>query len=579
MDRTTEKYCVLDFDEFWEACNPIEEEISQRWDEIFLVKNVYDAKFKKKRIESGLQKMLLDEIRLRIKSGLPWLRSAKGSIKPILFLYGTLSESKVPSNSIIKTLDNKMKSSERLLTGYYKVGDVGFDSNGIYVSLDGIGDARFESHYYENQQELLTRMNRLLKIRRFKIENWCNVMISRGKRGFNSDTKYQFFYNMYNPIPNTPSLYGNTSVENFFAALTGVKSTPIIFIDSEYYYATLNFVLPPLVENIDTVGLNNYKTLIVMVNKSFVDKTNKGLDVTETYFDIISVIGTDEKGSNATGCRIILCLALIDHTVPKIIKTQPCLPSALNVQYHKCCLDMYENRYKTIWIAAGKGSGKSKILTLLREKNFIVIDSDTYGRVLYQMAINIENPSLGCPFTEASDPLEFASWIYNFINSSEFDTAPSFHEQLAATFCADRKITVNQLLTNSVKNSDYRDFSYNLSLVTNKLIKVQNFCNLIGYIPSITVNQATDVVPTMIVFGHNTLEIFPAMTNAIWKMEASFDTLTAVISRKRESSVLSQVFLAVYYEKMEPLIANALPTFVIIRALESLPAYNKIRFA
>lgn len=573
--RKQQKYCVLDFDEFWKACEPEELAIPQPWDEIKLIKRIYQEKFPSPRIELGMQKMFLDEVRLRVKKGLQWIRTGKASVCPILFIFGTISETKPIPLQIKKAVDKKMMTPDSMVKGYYELNDVGLINDGIYISKDGIPNKSFDIYYFESERDLLSEINRLTKLKHFTMDNWINVMISKGKRGFNGSTKYQFFYQMYNPTPGTPSLYGNTSVPEFFSALSGTSSSTIELIDSEYYYATLKFNLPSTVAGIDLVGLERYFTLVMMVNSNFVKLTKSGSDLTKTYFDIVSTIGTDSKGTNATGARIIVCLGLIDHATPIILSLQSCLPTSLNVQYHKTCFDMWENRHKAIWIASGKGSGKSKLIEVIKRKNFICIDSDTYGRVLYHMAANITDPSVGCPFNEKSDPIEFATWIYNFINSPNFENSPSFHEIQAALFCERRNITLSDLITDSVKWIEYRNFSNNLTAVCHSLIKVQNFCNLIGYIPSIVSGGTTELVPTMVIFGHNTLELFPSMTNAMWKMESCFDTTASVISRQRSSDAVSQLFLCVYYEKMEPLITNALPTYVLIRALDTLPVFNK----
>lgn len=571
--RKQQKYCVLDFDEFWEACTHEEETIPQPWDEIHTIRRIYNETFPTKRIDSGMQKMFLDEVKLRVKKGLQWIRSGDNSLVPILFVFGTISETQPIPSAIRKTVDKKMVTPNSIIKGYYQLNDVGLDNNGIYISADGLPNKSFDIYYFESERELLSEVNRITKLKHFTMQNWVNVMISRGKRGFNNSLRYQFFYQLYNPTPGTPSLFGNTSVPEFFAALSGTTTSPIEFINSEYYYATVKFNLPPLIGDIQLTGLERYFTLIMMVNKDFVSKTRAGNDITKTYFDIVSTIGTDTRGTNATGARIIVCLGLIIHAVPELLSLTACFPESLNVQYHKACFDMWENRHKAIWIASGKGSGKSKIIDLIKDKHFICIDSDTYGRVLYQMAINVTNPTLGCPFTEKSDPIEFATWIYNFMSSSNFNLAPSFHELQATEFCIKRNITIANLLTDSVKWSEYRNFSNNLTSVCSKLIKVQNFCNLIGYIPSIVAGFGSENVPTMIIFGHNTLELFPSMTNAMWKMESSFDTTASVISRKRASDAVSQLFLCAYYDKMEPLITNALPTYIIVRALATLPAF------
>lgn len=571
--KTQQKYCVLDFEEFWQACNPEPEEIPQPWDEILLIRKIYKEKFPRSRIEPGLQKMFLEEIKFRVSKGDQWLRSSKNNTIPILFVHGTVGGA-FPLPPPMKTIiDKKINVHGGVLKGYYKLGDTGLDNNGAYVSEDGVPNKSFDLYYFMNIREFGSHLDRLIKLRHLTLDNWINVMISKGKRGFSGQLKYQFFYQMFNPTPGTPTLYGHTSIPEFFAALSGTSVQPIQFIESEYYYATIKFELPPVVGEISLVGLERYFTLVMMVNNKFVTDTKAGIDISKTYFDIVTTMGTDSTGTNATGARIIVCLGLIMHTVPKILELVPCFPSSLNVQYHKACFDMWENRNKTIWIAAGKGSGKSKIIEVIKDKRFICIDSDTYGRVLYQMAINISDSNLGCPFTEKSDPLEFATWIYNFTTSSEFDQAPSFHEIQATEFCKIRQITLEHLLSDSVKWSEYRNFSNNLTAECNKLIKVQNFCNLIGYIPSIVAGRSSEYVPTMIIFGHNTLELFPSMTNAMWKMESCFDTTAAVISRKRISDPISQLFLCVYYEKMEPLITNALPTYVLVRALTTLPAF------
>jgi len=265
--RKSQKYCVLDFDEFWEACTPTEDNTSTPWDEIQVIKRIYNDTFKEKRIDSGMQKMFLDEVRLRVKKGLQWIRSNNTNIAPILFAYGTISETKQLPNNIRKTIDRKMLASDSMIKGYYQLNDVGLDNNGIYISTDGIINSSFDVYYFESERDLLSQINRIVKLRRFVMENWVNVMISRGKRGFNNSLKYQFFYQMYNPIPGTPSLFGNTSVCEFFASLTGNNITSIDFIDCEYYYATVKFNLPTIIGEISLIGLERYFCIVLMVNK------------------------------------------------------------------------------------------------------------------------------------------------------------------------------------------------------------------------------------------------------------------------------------------------------------------------
>jgi len=568
------RYCVFDFDEFWEACEPTDAKDYRPWEEIRVMKTIFIKMFGKSRIEPGMQKMILDEVRLRVKKGVQWMRSGNSTNLPIVMLNGDDIATVPPPGAILKLVQRKMSNPNRIVTDICKADDVGLKFNGVYVSSDGIPIQGTVSYYYDSERTLLSELNRILKIRHFVIENWSNVMISRGKKGFNDSAKYQVFYNMFSPILNTPTLFGNTKAEDFFNSLSSNKISEIKLIDSEFSYATLRFDLPESICGMSLIGLSQYFTVVVLVNRKFMQGIQSGLPISDLYFDIVSTVGTmlNRPGVNETAARVILCFALIVKAVPVLVHCTPSLPHALMVLYHKVCSDMYDNRRKAIWIAAGKGSGKSKILTAIREKGFVVIDSDAYGRVLYQMLLNREKGG-GCPYDKTSDPLIFAKWIYDFISSPDFEDSPSFHEIYAQEFCKQKDITVNKLIANTVPSDTYRTFSFKLTMACKDFIKVQDFCNLIGYIPALVSGDDTENVPTMVIFGHNTLELFPAMTSALFKMETIFDSLAAVLSRDRMSDQVSQLFLAVFYMRMEPLIANAVPAYIIKQALDSLPSY------
>jgi len=571
--NTNQKYSVLDFIEFRRGCNLIPTETEPAWDEIKVIFDIYDKLFPIGRIEQSLQTMLLKEIRTRLSKGYQWLRSSTPH-KPYLLIFGTHFEPKLLTERLKNLITRKTVLTDTLVKGIYTTGMIGLDKNGIYISEDGINSPDFETYYFAFEKDMLSYINTWTKMKHFTLENWLNVNISKGKRGFNQSFDFQLFYNMYSAMPSTPQLFGTTSIASFFDILVGQQvSSLITSVSSEYYDVLLNISLPSEVNGVSTLNLSKYFNMVVRVNNQFIINLKNGMTLSDNFFNVVAVIGTSFSGGDVTGCRIVMCLGLVLKMKGEIMTQRPIVPISLNVQYHNTCRDMRENIGKTIWIGAGKGSGKSKIVELLKTKKFICIDSDLYGGVLFQMAINMEDKNIGCKFRTTDNPLLFAQWIYTFSQRLDFNELPSFHEIQAVMFCTTMNVSLTGLLNGTVSNSLFRTFSRNLTLACNRLLKVQDYCNLLGYIPTGVQGGTNTNPPTMVIFGHNTLELFPAMTNAIWKMEAFYDTTAAVLTRERTSGQLSQIFLCVYYDYMEPLITNSLPSFLIYRALSSLPDY------
>jgi len=531
--NTNQKYSVLDFIEFRRGCNLIPTETEPAWDEIKVIFDIYDKLFPIGRIEQSLQTMLLKEIRTRLSKGYQWLRSSTPH-KPYLLIFGTHFEPKLLTERLKNLITRKTVLTDTLVKGIYTTGMIGLDKNGIYISEDGINSPDFETYYFAFEKDMLSYINTWTKMKHFTLENWLNVNISKGKRGFNQSFDFQLFYNMYSAMPSTPQLFGTTSIASFFDILVGQQvSSLITSVSSEYYDVLLNISLPSEVNGVSTLNLSKYFNMVVRVNNQFIINLKNGMTLSDNFFNVVAVIGTSFSGGDVTGCRIVMCLGLVLKMKGEIMTQRPIVPISLNVQYHNTCRDMRENIGKTIWIGAGKGSGKSKIVELLKTKKFICIDSDLYGRVLFQMAINMEDKNIGCKFRTTDNPLLFAQWIYTFSQRLDFNELPSFHEIQAVMFCTTMNVSLTGLLNGTVSNSLFRTFSRNLTLACNRLLKVQDYCNLLGYIPTGVQGGTNTNPPTMVIFGHNTLELFPAMTNAIWKMEAFYDTTAAVLTRER----------------------------------------------
>jgi len=306
--NTNQKYSVLDFIEFRRGCNLIPTETEPAWDEIKVIFDIYDKLFPIGRIEQSLQTMLLKEIRTRLSKGYQWLRSSTPH-KPYLLIFGTHFEPKLLTERLKNLITRKTVLTDTLVKGIYTTGMIGLDKNGIYISEDGINSPDFETYYFAFEKDMLSYINTWTKMKHFTLENWLNVNISKGKRGFNQSFDFQLFYNMYSAMPSTPQLFGTTSIASFFDILVGQQvSSLITSVSSEYYDVLLNISLPSEVNGVSTLNLSKYFNMVVRVNNQFIINLKNGMTLSDNFFNVVAVIGTSFSGGDVTGCRIVMCL-------------------------------------------------------------------------------------------------------------------------------------------------------------------------------------------------------------------------------------------------------------------------------
>jgi hypothetical protein len=255
-------------------------------------------------------------------------------------------------------------------------------------------------------------------------------------------------------------------------------------------------------------------------------------------------------------------LALVVDPQTEIVTYSPAYPASLNVLYEKACIDMKRNIGRALWIAAGKGSGKSRVQAALTHKRMITIDSDLYGRVLYQLSTQQRMLRIDSD----SKPM-LAQYFYDIQMRNDFDDLPSLHEVLADDFIQQHNITIDNLIANKVPFSKFRSFSSLLDTVAYKLLKFQDYCNILGLIPFLPTVPLTLHGSTIVIFCHNTMELFPSMTNAMWLMECPYDLTPILLARERQSTTAAQLFLGLYYQLTEPLMANGIPVSVLVKAL------------
>lgn len=344
-------------------------------------------------------------------------------------------------------------------------------------------------------------------------------------------------------IPNTKCLYGNFSLSSFVGSLGMTKHT----VEVEYNYIKLfaTYNLKPeesslplsLARRLDKIDL------VLITAPNVYAKLMSGINMSECYYDIVYV---DVKMSSKDNWKpkFCICNSFFEGTYTNL-KYVP-WPDE-NLQSIKYRILNTILRVDHVWVAAGKGIGKSKLRKAVRP-DYLIIDSDVKGKFLYMLRESPEMLEL-----LRTDPLNSRILsLFNVCVTDVNDLIPSLYELAASEFVTSRDITLDVILSPSA-SKHYHDFIQIYNNVSKPLSSDKNlFFKLSGTMLSfhnlLTRGIANAIKYTKVIqFTHNANELYGAMSDAIYTLEPTVNTIPIHLRRERKSTPIVQSFLSEFY--------------------------------
>lgn len=345
-------------------------------------------------------------------------------------------------------------------------------------------------------------------------------------------------------IPGVKSLFQNFRLTNFVSNL-GISKTNIS-VEYNYIKLTATYNLDASKSELPTSLANRLNgTKIVMVTAVGVDNKlildNKALHL--SYTDIVCV---DTCGMSTDSWKPRFCISnsFYEGEFNKIESVPWPDENLFSI------FDMVRStvlRVDHVWIAAGKGIGKSRLSSII-DKKFLIIDSDVKGKFLYTVSTNSEMQSL-----LKTDPLNTKVLaLFMLCVSDTKDTIPSVYEILADQYCSENNITLDIIMSKSITHHFhnfvqlYNKASKPLSSDKNIFFKLSgtmlSFCNLINR------DDPNEPKYTKVIqFVHNANELYGAMSDAIYNIEPVINTIPIHLRRTRRSHPVVQCFLSEFY--------------------------------
>lgn len=544
------RLCVFDFPALRLGFGP--------WPALHSILETYD-KVNNNKLDAGIANNLLMRIRARINRNQPFLPPRNEITSHIIlkFMGSNGRVQKLP-RSIINRFPELYRKYPTSFKGSYIHDDAenALLPSGIYL-LDADIAPKSETYEVKRFSDILDVLSKLDTIRNVTDADWVNVAFNRGGEdallpGFG------FVKLMYSSVDQR-ALFQGLEIQEFLQ-LTAKDSTiinEVKIVRTNVYHVSLHVTLPEQVENIKVLAPGP-STCTLVVNDQWLIDANSGKPLGDIYFNTYYV----DSGAG------VLLLAMVGKIPYTISRVQPLLEN------YDPLVQVLARRFSSstfIGVSAAKGSGKTRIIELLSSMNVIAIDSDAYGQVLTKMITN----KVTLDNDDETDAATLAKLLNITANDGVLSITPDeitvpYHEHLAAEFLdKNPSITAERVLNGVESIATYRQFGKYLFSEIDKILKLDRYFTLLGFIRSALCGSARDIdSQKMVLFTHCSSELYPMMGDAYVALEPAFDSALAILTRHRQTSPLIQLFLYQYYRLIDESMSVTVPVQIFIKAME-----------
>lgn len=341
---------------------------------------------------------------------------------------------------------------------------------------------------------------------------------------------------------NTYNLYSNFRLQDFISGL-GVKGNTIS-VEYNYIKMSMTYKLESSELPLSLSSrLNNYNVTVIAKTPAY-QRLLDGINMTESYYDIVYVEEQQSK-SDKWKSKFILANSFYEgrFTDIKYVPWPDENIAALNMRIERTI-----SRVDHVWISAGKGIGKS-VLKKRMSPSYFVIDSDVKGKFLFLISKDEEILQL-----LKDDPLNSRILTLFYACCIDVnDTILSIYEQCAVDYIAENNITVDTILTTNC-NTLYHKFIQIYNAVSKpigsdknvffklsgSMLAFHNLTMMRGDLPSLKYTK-------VIQFTHNANELYGAMSDAIYSINSTINTVPIHLRRARKYPPVVQLFLSEFY--------------------------------
>lgn len=418
---------------------------------------------------------------------------------------------------------------------------------------------------YKDIYQIIKIAKRYKQVGYLKGTTWVNIS---GSNIFKGDliTEEQEVLNVMKNyyVPGANTLYSNFKIADFCGANDVVPTS--VYVNSDYYKIQLLYNLESGTSDLPVSMVNklNGSMIDIIVKKSFLDTYLK--DELPGYNDIVWVNENRESSTRWISKFVIAnkmyegkftlkhCIAWPDNSINSIIY-------------------MLRNtiaRVDHVWIAATKGIGKSTLTKRLTEQDneWLIIDSDVKGKLLYVISKSSELQQ-DCKDGNYTSP-GLVNALYDVIMAT--NEIESLYELAASEYCAHHSIDVEMILKNKM-GSLYHSFINVYNVCSKPLPSDKNGwfklcgCILPFHNLRLTMSNYPDKKPLKVLqFVHNANELYGAMSDAVFTLESTINTMPIHLRRERGSKV-TQMFLANFYEYTNTFTTTPINLHILSKAL------------
>lgn len=367
---------------------------------------------------------------------------------------------------------------------------------------------------------------------------WVNVSVSNIFAGDLTTSERELVTIMKKYFVGTVSkqLYSNFKITDFAIG----NNLTEIFVDSNYVRVQFTYLL--------TVS-DLPSTLVSRITNTKVDliMTRDGLDKfnnRESFYSDVVWVNEERNSSNRWKSKFCLANSFTEGAL-KIIKTEIWPDNNIFAIIERVKRTI--TRVDHVWVAACKGIGKSVFSDFL--PNFwLIIDSDVKGKLLTLI--------LGDPILEdlcSKKDFQNIAMKEAMLKcmTDHDDEIVSVYEVAAAQYVTDNAITLDSLLANRC------DFHYNrfISCYNKLSTPLASTSNGFFTLSGAMLNFYNERFPSdshsskrkVLQFTHNANELYGAMSDAIYSLESTVNTIPFHLRRVRSTPPVVQIFLTNFY--------------------------------
>lgn len=418
---------------------------------------------------------------------------------------------------------------------------------------------------YKDIYQVVKLAKKYKQVGYLKGTTWVNISGSNIFKGDLITEEQQVLNIMKNYyVTNSPTLYSNFKIIDFCNSNEVVPNN--IFTNSDYYKVQFKYILKdeesdlpkPIVIKLDGSIID------IIVHKRFMETYLQ--EQLPGYYDIVWVNENRESSTRWISKFIIgnklyegsflmlKCIAWPDNSVQSITYM----------------LRKTIDRVDHLWIAATKGIGKSTLTGLLAKQSneWLVIDSDAKGKLLYVLSKNDELQK-DCIDGNYTSP-GLVNALYKIIMDG--NDVLNIYELAAEEFCLFHSIDTNLILKNQM-NHLYHLFIEVYNVCSKLLPSDKNGwfklcgCMLPYHNLKLAINDVSSKKSMKVLqFVHNANELYGAMSDAVFTLESTINTMTVHLRRERGSKVV-QMFLCNFYEYTNTFTTTPINLHILSKAL------------